>query len=196
MELTAWVRSQLPPPPARILEIGCGDGQLARALADAGYEVLAIDPVAPPGEIFERTTIEELRDTGRFDAVVASRSLHHVDDLDVVLAKVARLAPLLVLNEFAWDRMDDRTADWYEAHRTRSENPPPPIEEWRRKHRELHGFAALRGALARHFDERRFSWVPYLNRYMHLPELESVEKRLIEAGELNALGFRFVGARK
>lgn len=196
MELTAWVRSQLPATPARVLEVGCGEGELARALAAAGYDILAIDPVAPEGEIFQRTTIEELRDPGPFAAVVASRSLHHVDDLDAVLEKVARLAPLLVLNEFAWDRLDGRTARWYEEHRSRSEDPPPPVSEWRRKHGDLHGFAALRAALGRRFVERQFAWVPYLYRYLHLPELESREAELIAQGELQAVGFRFVGVRR
>jgi predicted RNA methylase len=43
-ESLAFVRANLPAPPMRLLEIGAGDGALARALADAGYEVLAIDP--------------------------------------------------------------------------------------------------------------------------------------------------------
>ena len=193
MDVTEWVRSQLPPAPVRVLEVGCGDGALARALADAGYDVLAIDPVAPAGPLFLRTTIEDLDDPGPFDAVVAGRSLHHVVDLDAVLAKVAQLAPLLVLDEFAWDRLDDRTARWYDEQRSRSDDPPPPAAEWRRKHARLHGFATLRDALARHFDERSFEPVPYLHRYLHLPDLEPVEAQLIATGRLNALGFRYVG---
>jgi SAM-dependent methyltransferase len=193
MELTAWVRSQLPPPPARVLEVGCGAGELARALAAEGHDVLAIDPVAPEGEIFRRTTIEALEDPGPFAAVVASRALHHVDDLDAALAKIARLSPLLVLDEFAWDRLDEATARWYEEHRDRSDMPPPPVAEWRSRHGHLHGFDALRAALARHFAERTFSLVPYLYRYMHLPELEAVEAELIERGTIRALAFRYVG---
>jgi SAM-dependent methyltransferase len=194
MDVTAWIRSQLPPAPARVLEVGCGQGDLARGLAAAGHDVLAIDPVAPPGAIFRRTTIEELRHPGPFDAVVASRSLHHVHDLDEALAKIARLAPLLVLDEFAWDRLDEATARWYDEQRSRSAHPPPPASEWRSRHERLHGFEALRAALARHFDEREFSLVPYLYQYMHVPELESREAELIEAGEICALAFRFVGS--
>jgi SAM-dependent methyltransferase len=193
MELTDWVRSQLPPPPARVLEVGCGSGELARALSAAGHDLLAIDPVAPQGPIFRRTTIEELVDPGPFAAVVASRSLHHVHDLDAVLAKLARLAPLLVLNEFAWDRLDEPTARWYEEYRAHSAKPPPPASEWRMRHSDLHGFDTLRAALARRFLEQEFSFVPYLSRYLHLPELEAAEAELIAAGRINALGFRYVG---
>jgi len=187
-----FVLAELPDPPARVLEVGCGDGALTRELAGAGYDALGVDPAAPEGPRFERTTIEELAEPGPFDAVVASRSLHHVHDLDVALAKIARLAPLFVLDEFAWDRLDERTARWYDAARSRSPDPPPPASEWRPKHAHLHGFDALRAALGRHFVERRFALVPYLYRYLHVPELEPEERTLIERGEIQALAFRYV----
>jgi hypothetical protein len=37
MEIVAFVEAQLPPIPARVLEIGCGEGELARAVARLGY---------------------------------------------------------------------------------------------------------------------------------------------------------------
>jgi hypothetical protein len=44
-DLLAFVRANLPGArPVRLLEIGAGHGTLARALAEAGYEALAIDP--------------------------------------------------------------------------------------------------------------------------------------------------------
>ena len=188
-----FVLGALPAPPARVLEVGCGDGALARALEAARYDVLAIDPVAPTGPIFRRTTIEDLDDPGPFDAVVSSRAIHHVHDLDAVLGKIGELAPLLVLDEFAWDRFDDATARWYDEQRGRSPDPPPPAAGWRAKHDRLHGFDDLRNALDRRFVQRSFALVPYLYRYLHVPELEPREAELIEAGEIQALGFRFVG---
>ena len=193
MDATAWIRSQLPPLPARVLEVGCGDGELARALDAAGYEVLAIDPHAPEGEMFERTTIEKLEGRGTFDAVVASRSLHHVDDLDIALERIAELAPRFVVDEFAWDRLDEPTARWYDAQRALSPDPPPASSEWRSRHEHLWGYDALRAALGRHFVERTFELVPYFHRYMHVPELEAREAELIAAGQIQALAFRYVG---
>src|SRR4051794_41931627 len=42
--VVVFVRAALPPPPARVLEVGAGRGELAAALRDAGYDVVAIDP--------------------------------------------------------------------------------------------------------------------------------------------------------
>jgi 2-polyprenyl-3-methyl-5-hydroxy-6-metoxy-1,4-benzoquinol methylase len=39
-----FVLGALPSPPARVLEVGAGGGELAADLRDAGYDVLAIDP--------------------------------------------------------------------------------------------------------------------------------------------------------
>ena len=58
MSFAQFVLTQLPPPPARVLEVGCGDeGGVAYALDAAGYDVLGIDPHAPDGPLFRRTTI-------------------------------------------------------------------------------------------------------------------------------------------
>src|SRR6187200_942068 len=93
VDVAAFVLTQLPPAPARVLEVGCGDGALARRLDKQGYEVLAIDPEPPDGPLFRRTTIEELEELEPVAAVVASRSLHHVSDLSVALDKIAGLLP-------------------------------------------------------------------------------------------------------
>jgi SAM-dependent methyltransferase len=144
MELTEFVLSQLAAPPRRVLEIGCGDGELARALSERGYDVVAIDPDAPEGEIFRRTTIEAFDEPGPFNAVVASRSLHHVHDLGGVLDKLVRLSDgPLILNEFAWDRRE------------------PMTPEWEEEHEGLHGYGTMRAELDTRFEERFFQWRPY-----------------------------------
>ena len=127
-----------------MLEVGCGSGELARALSAVGSEVVAMDPEAPEGRIFRRTTIEAFDDPGPFGAVVASLALHHVHELGAALDKLVRLlrGPLVV-NELAWDRLE------------------PMTREWEEEHAGLHGYAVMRPELDARFEERFFEWRPY-----------------------------------
>ena len=111
--LRAFVFSHLSDRPARILEVGCGKaGELALSLDAAGHEVVTVDPDAPEGAIFRRTVIEHLSEPAPFDVAVASRSLHHIADLDAALDKVvALLSPggTVLVVEWGWDLVDDET---------------------------------------------------------------------------------------
>ena len=186
--------SQLARTPSRVLDIGCGDGQVALALAASGHDVTAIDPLAPEGPIFERVTLEEFVPSHPFDVVIASRSLHHIHELDLAVDKIAQLAPLLIVDEFAWDRLDERTAAWYLAQIPgSSKSSEQCLREWDEEHAGLHGCETLRSAFNRRFRERLFAWRPYLHRYPEVHSSKETERALIEAGEINALGFRYVG---
>jgi 2-polyprenyl-3-methyl-5-hydroxy-6-metoxy-1,4-benzoquinol methylase len=97
-----FVLSHLPAGPSRVLEVGCGRGELALELAAAGHEVVAIDPGAPDGEIFRRVALEAFDSPEPFDAVVANRSLHHIHDLPGAvdrIAEVVRPGATVVVNE-------------------------------------------------------------------------------------------------
>lgn len=202
----AFVLGELPPLPARVLEIGCGSGQLALGLAEAGYAVLAIDPSAPEGAIFQQTTLEELDEPAVFDAVVASCSLHHIHDLDAAVERIeSSLRPRgrLILVEFAWKRMDPDTADWYLGQQLalhaagRLDDVPRSVEDslatWDENHRRLHAGEALRASLSRRFRELRFERTPYLHRMLGGVASEALEQTLVDAGAIRALGFRWVG---
>jgi hypothetical protein len=198
-----YVLEHLPPIPARVLEVGCGDeGGVAPALAAAGYDVLAIDPRAPVGPLYRRVSLEELDDPGPFDAAVAGRVLHHVDPLGPALDKLAGLAPLLILDEFACNRIDDAARDWYRRrYREVAVGPgvphaPADLEEWEAAHTGLHPYPVLRRELDLRYDERDFSWVPYLYRWLRDAETKMLEERLIARGELQPLGFRYTGTAK
>jgi SAM-dependent methyltransferase len=200
-----FVREHLPPPPTRVLDVGCGQGELTTALAVAGYDVLGIDPVAPPGEHFRRLKLEDVDATESFDAVVAGFSLHHIRDLDAGLGKIAGLLAaggVLVVDEFAWDRLDETTLDWLYGQRRALAaaghgEVPVSLDELRRKweaeHLGLHGYAALREGLDARFDQREFEWVPHLYRTLAGVATEVLEQALIDGGAIQALGFRYAG---
>ncbi len=200
-----FAREHLPAPPARVLEIGCGQGELTTALAVAGYDVLGIDPLAPEGDLFRRLKLEEIEETDSYDAVVAGHSLHHMQDLDAALDRVVSiLGPdgVLVVYEFAWDRLDEPTLDWFFGQRSalaaagRGDSPTTREElrrDWDAEHLGLHGCDALRNGLAERFDELAFEWVPYLYRTLGGVATEVLEQALIDAQAIQALGFRYAG---
>ena len=131
-----------------------------------------------------------------FDAVVASRSLHHVPDLALAVDKIAQLAPLLIVEEFAWDQLDERTAAWYVSQLDGpSKSVQQCLHDWREEHAGLHGYEALLAAFDRRFGQRLFAWRPYLHRYARVRADQKSEQSLIDAGDINALGFDYVGAR-
>ena len=197
MRFSEFVLSQLARTPSRVLEVGCGDGQLALALVASGHDVTAIDPVAPEGPIFERTTLEEFLPAAPFDVIVAGRSLHHIPDLDFAVDKIVQLAPLLIVEEFAWDRLDERTAAWYVAqHREPSMSTEQCLRDWDEEHAGLHGYDTLRTAFDRRLRERFFAWGPHLFHYAQVRASQASEQARIDAGEINALAFRYVGTRR
>jgi SAM-dependent methyltransferase len=202
VDFTELALSQLPPPPARVLEVGCGDeGGIVPALAAAGYDALGIDPVAPAGDLFRAITLEEVEES-QYDAVVAERVFHHVHPLDGALDKVARLAPLLVVEEFAWDRIDERTQDWYESqHRIlvaagREPNGPPDLAAWRERFDGLHPASLVLRELRARFDERLYEERQYLYRWLAGPATEVLERALLDARAIEPIGFRWVGVSR
>ena len=188
MSVEDFILGELRSRAARVLEVGCGEGELARTLAAAGYDVLAIDPEPPDGLLFRRTTIEELEEPGLFDAVVASRSLHHVTDLAVALDKVAGLLDargLVIVDDFGWERLDGASANRVGI----------ALDEWRDEHDHLYTSEAMLSELDARFTRRSFSWEPCLYREAHRAVTEEVERELIAGDQLPAIGFRYVGNR-
>lgn len=85
------------PPPARLVDVGCGTGTLAARLAGLGYQVAGLDPSdgmlrvlrerAPGVEAVQASATNMPFGDGEFDVSVSVATMHHIaDPADVKLA--------------------------------------------------------------------------------------------------------------
>ena len=199
----AFVRAALPPPPARVLEVGAGRGELAAALRAMGWEVVAVDPAADGAPGVQPIPLLEVSGAdASFDAAVAIVSLHHVEPLAESCARLAALVRpggVLAVDEFDVARFDERAAAWQGAQRaaagrTAPEHPAAWVGDIRH---HMHPVTEIRAALvAEGFDVGEPVRGPYLYRWDLDPGLRPVEERLVAAGDLPATGARLVGVRR
>jgi SAM-dependent methyltransferase len=212
-----FVHGQLPPAPARVLEVGCGTlGGFVGALLDAGYHAVGVDPEAPEGPGYHRVEFERYEPPQPVECVVASLALHHVADLDEVLDRLGVvLGPggVLVVVEWAWEQFDEATAGWCFA---RLASPNPGEEpDWLHKLQErwaasgqpwddfLRAWATEEGLhpgedIVRGLDVR-FNRQLYVEGPYFFPDLaatsEGQEQAAIDAGLIRAGGIRYAATR-
>src|SRR5918911_2892649 len=185
--LVAFVRAALPPPPARVLEVGAGGGELAAALRAAGWDVVAIDPAADGAAGVEPVALLDVEAAeGSFDAAVAVVSLPHVGPLAEWCARLAaavRPGGALVVDEFDVDRFDERAALWLAAQRAAAgmEVHGDPADWPGDLRAHLHPLAEIRAALAPAFSLGEPVRGPYLYRWDLDPAMRAVEERLVAA---------------
>src|SRR4051794_28039374 len=133
-DVVAYVRAALPAPPARVLEVGAGDGTLAAALRHAGYDVVAIDPAGSPPVL--PVVLQDYDAPPRsFDAAVAIVSLHHVTPLGRSLRHLAgllRRGARLVVDEVDGWGHDEAAAQWGLSHTGGGKTPGGKIARPRR----------------------------------------------------------------
>jgi SAM-dependent methyltransferase len=208
-----FVRDSAPPPPATVVEIGCGPlGGFVPMLRSAGYDAVGVDMEAPEGSEYHRTGIEEFAPAGAVDLVVASRSLHHVADLDDVADRmVGMLAPggTVVVIEWAWEQFDEATAQWCFEHLPPADDDPNWLhrrrEAWLESRKPWQAYltdwaaddglhtgeavlAALQDRLRTTVADRGAFYFPGLDAVTEEDELAAVA-----AGRIQANGIRFVG---
>ena len=118
----AFLRTGLPAVPATVLEVGCGQGEIAERLMHLGYDVTAIDvdraAVAATRRRGVRAVRADLRSFGGgpFDAAVCVFSLHHLAPLSAAGTKLRSLLRpdgRLVVSDFAWEEADAPTAAYW-----------------------------------------------------------------------------------
>jgi SAM-dependent methyltransferase len=196
-DLLAFVRSNLPGPPGRLLEVGAGDGGLARLLAAAGYDVIAIDPGSAAEDVRPLALHELDEPPGSFDAAVAVTSLHHVEPLDDSLEHLARLLQpggVLVVDEFDVAAFDERAAGWWlrQRHAMGATEHASAAELVGRHRAHLHSLARIVGALEPHFQVGSPLYGAYLYRWDLDESLRPQEEGAIARAEIPAVGARLV----
>jgi SAM-dependent methyltransferase len=199
-ELRAFARANLPEPPARVLEVGAGDGRLGRALRAAGYDVVAIDPGSESEDVRAVTLAELEEPTGSFAAAIAVVSLHHVDPLEASCRRLAELIEpggTLVVDEFDVATFGLDAAAWWLDHcRALGDPQPKTAEELVEEHRaHLHPLDRILAALEPYFDLGHPVRGPWLHRWKLGESLRAVEEEAIARGTLPATGARLVGRR-
>jgi SAM-dependent methyltransferase len=198
-DLLAFVRSALPPPPLRVLEVGAGGGELAAALTEVGYDMTAVDPAAEPTGLVKPVSLLDVR--GTFDAAVSVVALHHVAPLEESCAHLATLVRpegTLVVDEIDSDRFDERAAAWWLGQRRAlgyiEEHATPATMLADLRH-HIAPLSRVRNALAPFFELGQPVRGPYLHRWELSPRLYEHEVELIARGTLPAIGARLVGNR-
>ena len=200
-DLRAFVRANLPDPPARVLEVGAGAGRLALALRAAGYEVLAIDP-DPSGDDVRAVALSELDEpAGSFAAAVAVVSLHHVDPLEESCRRLGELVEpggTLVVDEFDVGAFDLGAAAWWlEQRRMLGAAEASTADELVEVHRaHLHPLDEIIRALEAQFDVAPPLRGAYLYRWDLDESVRNVEEDLIARGQLPAVGARLLASPK
>ena len=120
----AFVRSALLAEARSLLEIGCGDGELAERLMADGFEIVAVDAdpacvEAAKARGLDARLAEWPAELDRqFDAILFTRSLHHIHALDEGVAAAARaLRPggRVIVEDFRAEGGSAHGADWYRA---------------------------------------------------------------------------------
>ncbi len=88
----------LPPPPARTLDLGCGEGRVGAVLRRRGYDVVGIDSSPRMVELARERHEAVCADAaalpfedGSFELAVAYMSLMNMDDLDAAVRETARV---------------------------------------------------------------------------------------------------------
>jgi SAM-dependent methyltransferase len=116
----AFVRAHAPPPPARVREVGCGDGALASRLQGVGYRVVAVDSSEAAVAAAVRRGLDARAarwpdfEESSFDLVLFTRSLHHIHPLDGAVARARHLlarAGRVLVEDFAFNEVAPLAAE-------------------------------------------------------------------------------------
>jgi SAM-dependent methyltransferase len=186
-----FVERFLPGECRRILEVGCGTGELAARLSKDGYSVVAIDSdresvaAARSLDVDARVAIWPDFHEGSFDAVLFIRSLHHIHPLDESIRRAAKCLAdggRVIVEDFAYESVDEKTLRWFTGALRLLEatgsldakneflervlSKTETLKAWRQNHEnELHTAAEIDAQLERVFGRVARENAAYFFRY-------------------------------
>jgi hypothetical protein len=70
---------------------------------------------------------------------------------------------------------------------------PSDLHGWAARHSDLHPSHVVLAGLEARFETHHLEWRPYLYRWLGDPASEELERGLIDAGTIRAVGFRYAG---
>lgn len=214
-----FVVAHLPKSRARVLEVGCGSGELASRLSEAGLQLVAIDSdpgcaaAAKAAGVDARTGEWPCAVDGKFDAVLFTRSLHHIHDLGGAVDSamhVLKPGGRIIVEDFRAEGAGEAARLWFATFTAALEAAGAfgadfdldcTVRKADVDHHEnsLHSSSAIGDALRAVADVNRSDsayFFRYLERELVSPAAaEAVlnhELALISSGALEALGKRFV----
>jgi SAM-dependent methyltransferase len=192
-ETLGFLTSRLPVG-AKVLEVGCGEGQVACELWQRGYRVTGLDSDSEAIAKAQARGIPavvaswpKFDSSVSFDAIAFTRSLHHINPLRQAIVRARELLNpngLLLIEDFALDDVNEETVAWFvkvlRSTQGRAQINPVAnqlvtkllsatdvMRTWRDNHpHELHSFTAMNEAIAAQFVVREAQSVPYFYRYL------------------------------
>lgn len=216
---------------SRVLEVGCGDGRLAARLTAGGYRVLALDANGAAITEAKRRGVDAVQarwpefEGGPFDAILFTRSLHHITPLNSAVQRARELLTpdgRVIVEDFAFEAADDATAEWLrgivriavrsgaiditsDKFAGRVLASPRAVDAWQAAHaghHDLHDSATVAAALTCAFDPIYSSLAPYLYRYVcaclcDVEDTAEIGRAVLEAEErmIGSGAIRAIGRR-
>lgn len=201
-ETLAFVLDHLPSSPSRILEVGCGTGELAYRIQSLGHDVIAVDSSTESVLQARQNGVEAIVakwpefEQGPFDVILFTRSLHHIQPLARAVEQASLLLQpggLVVIEDFAFDEASPAIIKWFydilsllnvcnrlsltdDGFGKQLLLGGGRIETWRSNHdHDLSPWPVMRAALKNTFELIFERSAPYLYRYV-CPMLEADQK--------------------
>jgi ubiquinone/menaquinone biosynthesis C-methylase UbiE len=229
----SYVRDNLPSgvKGAKILEVGCGSGDLALLLLKDGAHITAIDSSSEAVEAACEKGVSAICSDflsykeGSFDALLFTRSLHHISPLAEVMQHAYGLLKPggnLMIEDFDWDALDLKTARWFygladvlsaaslleEGELTKHKSDV--LSHWIETHRHepaLHRGNEMISAARKVFGIARDCDSPYLFRYFCrdlrseaavqvAQQVFNWEEEMIRSGDIQPVGIRVVATKR